>query len=272
MSDFFYFLVAYIIRYRKNVIDENLSNSFPNKSADEIKKIRRLYYRHFSDVICEMLISPLINEKEYDRRISFNNFDLMESAYDSKLSTVVFTSHYGNWEWLLLAADRKMKHQVLAVYQKIKNPFFDRHMQKLRTRFGAVAVERKQLLRKLIEYKSQIVCVAMVADQAPRNPNEKLIIDFLNQETAFFQGASKITHRMNYIPIYVSIKRLKRGFYEVSFTALPLAKKATVEHISTQYAKLLEDDINSQPEQWLWSHRRWKPLDVIDSPTTINKN
>ena len=79
--------------------------------------------------------------------------------------------------------------------------------------------------------------------------------NFLNQETAFLVGSDKMAKKCNQQLIYPHITQKKKGYYELEFKIIPM--NSEIEPVET-YAKLLEKNIQEQPELWLWSHRRWK--------------
>ena len=98
----------------------------------------------------------------------------------------------------------------------------------------------------------------VIADQTPR-PDNAFWTSFLNQDTPVFWGTEKIARKIDFPVVYISVKRLKRGFYNVTAEVLAEHPKETAdEQISTMHTARLEKDIREQPEIWLWSHRRWK--------------
>jgi KDO2-lipid IV(A) lauroyltransferase len=102
--------------------------------------------------------------------------------------------------------------------------------------------------------------IALLGDQNPANTNNVYwASNFLNQETAFLNGPAKMAKRFNIPMVYLSSTKLKRGVYE-AHTELLVANPSLVSEseISEILVKRIEQEIISQPEIWLWSHRRWK--------------
>ncbi len=268
-ADFIGWLAFSVIGYRKAVVIDNLKKSFPEKSDKEIKQIARRFYRNLGDIIVESLKVIGLSEKQLQKRVSYKNYHILEDRLKGGSSVIVMTPHSGNWEWLLLACSYllvKSGFGVDAVYSPLSSQFFDRLMIKIRSKFGADPTPMNMVLRNVIKHKrdkSKPRVVAMVADQRPLPNESNYWTEFLHQETAFFIGSERIARKVGFPVVYTSIRRLKRGHYEVNFqevAAPPYQKLSSTEDmpIIEQFARLVEKDIQASPDQWLWSHKRWK--------------
>lgn len=268
-ADFIGWLAFSVIGYRKAVVIDNLKKSFPEKSDQEIKQIARRFYRNLGDIIVESLKVIGLSEKQLQKRVSYKNYHILEDRLKGGSSVIVMTPHSGNWEWLLLACSYllvKSGFGVDAVYSPLSSQFFDRLMIKIRSKFGADPTPMNMVLRNVIKHKrdkSNPRVVAMVADQRPLPNESNYWTEFLHQETAFFIGSERIARKVGFPVVYTSIRRIKRGHYEVNFqeiAAPPYQKLSSTEDmpIIEQFARLVEKDIQANPDQWLWSHKRWK--------------
>lgn len=133
-------------------------------------------------------------------------------------------------------------------------------MLKLRGRKGGNIVAMKNLLRELITLKQKNIptTVGLIADQTPP-PESAYWTLFLNQDTPVFNGPEKISKKFNYPMIYVPVKKLKRGFYEMGAVVITEKPNELADGvISELHTKALEKNILEQPYTWLWTHRRWK--------------
>ena len=128
----------------------------------------------------------------------------------------------------------------------------------MRTRLGNKLYAMNDVLRGMIKDRDKTTLTAFIADQTP-SPNNAYWTVFLNQDTPVFTGTEKIAKKLNYPIVYVTIKRPKRGFYEIESELLVSDSLGTSENeISELHTRKLEKDIINQPEIWLWTHRRWK--------------
>jgi KDO2-lipid IV(A) lauroyltransferase len=101
--------------------------------------------------------------------------------------------------------------------------------------------------------------VAFVADQTPVDTDNAYWTKFMSLDTPFFKGFDTLAQKTNAIVLYASIRKINRGHYELIFEPITEQAAQEKEHfIAEQYVRLLEKDIERQPEYWLWSHRRWK--------------
>jgi len=260
LSDIMAFFAQHIFQYRKAMIIKNLFNAFPEKSKEEINKIKSSYYRNLTDVAIETFKLMSISREKLTRRVRILNIEVLNDYYDKELSVIVTTSHLCNWEWILGVNSIHAKAHIDAVYQQIKNQFFEKLMFKIRSRFGATPVEKNQIFRESLKKRNIPHIVALVADQSPPLYDENIIwTKFLNQDTVFYAGMSRMANSFNWPVVYVEMRRIKRGYYEIEFQEIcETPGKAKGTEIIRLYAKMLEESIRKAPNCWLWSHNRWK--------------
>jgi len=267
-SDLAFLMVYYVFKYRRKVVLTNLKNSFPSKSAAEIKDIEKDYYRHFCDILIESVKVLTIRTKEINKRFRVTNPELIQRIFESKKSIVLYTAHQGNWEFLAFLP-LFIPFQVIAFYHPQSSKYFDGLMKILRQRFGVLCIESNKGYKTIMNFtQSDILTMSyIIGDQSPRMDSTKHWVNFLNQETAFLIGADRIAKKSNQVVIFPSYKKLKRGYYELEFKVVEeesIGKKNF--EIIEKYAKLLEETIENSPEMWLWSHRRWKLTRQDQSP------
>ncbi len=260
VSDFFFVLLYYIIGYRKKVVYQNLKNSFPEKSHEELKAIERKFYRYLCDLFLETFKTLTISKREAVTRCAFTEqtTDLFNKLNNEKRSCIIVMGHYGNWEWAGNTFSLLLKQQLYVIYHPLTNKQFNNLMYKMRTRFGNKLYAMKEVMREMIKNRNEINATAFIADQTPP-PEGAYWTNFLNQDTPVFVGTEKIAQKLNYPVVYVTVSRPKRGHYLVNAEILVSEPKSTKEgEISELHTRRLEQDIKRQPEIWLWSHRRWK--------------
>ena len=259
-STLLYYIAFYIVGYRKKVVFDNLANSFPDKSPREIRSVAKGFYRHLCDLIVELIYQSGMTEDEINRRVRYNNFEIIQSYYDQGKHVAAVLGHCSNWEWLC-GFPLKTSYKCITIYRPLKNMVFERLFLKLRSRFDAKLVPMKMSIRKIYEYnaKGKPTITAFIADQAPPLEKSLLWMDFLNQDTPVYTGMERIAKKMNMAVVYLKMKKIKRGYYEFDF--IPVCDNAAGEedfNMTKTHVSLLEQHIREQPEYWLWSHRRWK--------------
>ncbi len=259
LSDVFYVLLFYLIGYRKRVVYTNLRNSFPEKSEKEIKNIGKNYYKYLCDLFMETIKTITWNEAMVKSRVKMNDVPFLNALFDEGKSILVVMGHLGNWEWAGPCFSVFCKHQLVVVYQPLSDPNAEKVLVKSRTKFNTLIVPRKNTLKSMIANRKKITATALIADQAPTPVNTATWMQFLNQDTAVFNGPEKIAKMLGYPVVYMDVDRVKRGYYEVTPKLLFDNPKETAEgEITSVFNKTLEESIKKRPETWLWSHRRWK--------------
>lgn len=260
MADIFYVYLYYILGYRRTVVHENLINSFPEKSPEEIKLITKKFYHHLSDVGLETIKFSRMSEKQIDNRLKVNNLDIYEEYNNQGKSIVVLGMHFNNWEWSGYM-QKFIKAQFLVVYNPTKSKKrLERFILDTRERFGTVSVPVNEAVRTVLDYnRKKLNWSLMLASDQTAPAYSQFWTTFLNQETAFFIVPAKIAIKTNQPVIMHHTRKLGRGRYEVfHYKLVENPSEFTPEEIMMAYVKKLEEIIQAEPEYWLWSHRRWK--------------
>jgi KDO2-lipid IV(A) lauroyltransferase len=258
ISDVMYFFLYYIIKYRRNVVEQNLRKSFPEKSTKEINRLSKIYYAYLCDLTLESFKKLTMSRKQTLKHIKFKDTALFDKLFEEKKSLILLMGHYGNWEMAGSSFTLQTKYQLYVIYKPLSNKYFEDLMVKTRTMFGTRLIKVHSTLRDMLANKNSITATAFIADQTPP-PETAYWTMFLNQETPVFTGAEKIGKKLDSPIVFINIDRVKRGYYEISAELLFEHPKDTIENeISETFIKRLEQEIIKKPEIWLWSHRRWK--------------
>lgn len=260
VSDVIYLLVYYVVRYRRKVVRTNLVNSFPEKSLEEIVRIEKQYYLHFSDLFFETVKLMHISNEEIKKRMHFSNPEVMYDICQHN-SAVVLLGHYGNWEWIPSIFIDAKGFVAGELYRPLKNKYFDGFFLKLRSRFGTFNIPKNDALRAVVNFKREKKNFALgfIADQTPSKNNLHYWATFLNQDTPFLNGPERIAQKNGYAVIYFDVRKIKRGYYNCDLILLTEdASNIKENEITDQYVALFEQTLRRDPACWLWSHKRWK--------------
>lgn len=259
LSDVGFIVLRYVIRYRVGVVKNNLRASFPEKTHDEIRKLTNRYFRHLTELTIEGLKALSITKKQLLRRVSVSLPEELTSLFDEGQHVIVAAGHLGNWEWAGLALSLQSKFQVVGLYLPHNNQYVSRGMVNRRGRFGMLLVTPDEVRRFLATYQGKPTMTVFIADQSPGNPTKAHWVDFMHRKTPFLVGPGKVTATTGRPLFFAKPVRLKRGYHRAELDALDMNPKGKAPEVITQvFAKRLEQEIRHKPEQWLWSHRRWK--------------
>jgi KDO2-lipid IV(A) lauroyltransferase len=259
-SDILFLLLYYFPSYRRNVVAENLKNSFPEKSQKEHKQIEKNFYKHFADLFVEILKLRNMSNSLQLKRYTYSNTEIFDKLREEKRDIIGVLGHYNNWEWPTLIGQR-INYLSIIIYKPLQNKYFNRFINDQRTKDGLKLAPMSMIIRDIINYRKQNINTFSVflADQTPPGGELNHWTTFLNQDTAFFTGAGKIASKYDMAVVFLNIQKNKRGYYNMDFELLfnhtsGIEEKVIIE----KYVRRLEEVIREKPEYWLWSHRRWK--------------
>ncbi|HPE17082.1 MAG TPA: lysophospholipid acyltransferase family protein [Tenuifilaceae bacterium] len=261
ISNFLGFLLRNVFGYRRKVIDSNLRRVFPELNENQHKKLVRLSYKNLADIFLESIKSFTMTPKQVIRRHRVVNPEVLNQFYLSNRSVIGVTAHYCNWEWGSLSASLQTNFNVVALYKRIDNKIIDRFVRSNRSKFGTTLASISETSKTFESYSSKLSAFLMAADQRTLRSRRHLAykVNFLGIETLFLHGPEKYARLYNLPVVYIDVQRKKRGFYEVELSVLADNPQELPDgEITRRYAKTLEQIIRKQPENWLWSHRRWR--------------
>lgn len=200
-----------------------------------------------------------MSQEKIARRFIFNNPEVA-NKYADKRSIILLLGHLANWEWGQAVVSYYLDHDCVGVYKPLSNTTFDKYLLDKRSKFGVRLLPQKKLLRYLIANQKECNVYIFIADQYPPN-QPRVKTNFMNQESYFDGTAEKIARKYNLPVIYADIKKTGSARYETVLKEICKESNQTeLGMITKAYAKLLENNIIKNPENWLWSHKRWKNL------------
>ena len=260
ISDMLSFLLHHLVRYRRKVVYQNISRAYPEFGPQEIRRTARKFYTHLCDLILESATSHFYSQSKALQRITYRNPELLNEIYLTGKQVMAVTGHYGNWEYLStlpLVSD----YPVLAIYKPLRNEYFDRLVERNRTRFGVMVTPMEQVARKLIGFyrEKQPVLTIFLSDQRPMFHQIQYWTTFLGLDTPLYLGTEKLARKLDAAVVFLKIRKPERGRYEVEIELITQKPGEMGPYeITEAHVKILENLIREEPGFWLWSHRRWK--------------
>lgn len=262
LSDFLAFSMRSVVKYRKNVVFQNIRFSFPEKNEKEVNRVVRQFYRNLADLIVELIKSQKLDKNQLIKRVRIKNEQVFEQLFKENKCVILSLGHCGNWEWAGNRINLFLKHKPTAIYKPLSDKFFNDYMIKQRQKYNnTLMIEYKKTFRTLASLKNELPAVFMLADQSPAKTEINYWDTFLGRQTPFYTGLEKIARALDYSVVYLDIQRNRRGYYTVDVQKITENASATADYeITKKYIHLLENSIIKHPDNWLWSHRRWKFL------------
>jgi KDO2-lipid IV(A) lauroyltransferase len=257
LSDVIYVILYYITGYRKSVVLDNLQQAFPDKSGEELKDICRKFYRSFCDQWIETLKLLSISKAQLNRRMQ-GNWEVFDKLNTEGKNTYALVGHNFNWEWLNVVWPLNVPQQYACFYMPVSSEGFDKIMYRIRSRTGAwlVSMKAKKGMQRLQDTR---YILGLAADQNPSDIKHAAWLPFMHREAPFFKGPEKLAKRSGAAVVFTATRKIKRGHYRLHFELVTDNASTMPEgELTERYVKFMEQQLEAQPENWLWSHRRWK--------------
>jgi KDO2-lipid IV(A) lauroyltransferase len=252
-------LMRVVLRFRWRTTCENLRAAFPDIDVAGRRRIAVENYQHFGQMAAELVAATRMDRRQLLARVEIGNLQLAREWLARGRPVLVLASHQSNWDWGMYAMAAALGHPVDVAYKPMKSAGADRVLCAMRGRWGVNLVPAKDLLSDLLQRRREVRAIAMLADQSPRTSEHQRWVRFLGRDTAFYAGPEQMARATRYDAIYVSMRRVRRGYYVAE--CMPLAEGSeslAPGEFTARYARLVELDLLAAPSEWTWGHRRWK--------------
>lgn len=259
-SDFVYLIVYYLIGYRKKTVRENLALALPHLSDEERLIIEKKSFRHWCDMFLEMIKTMTISNTEISKRFVFINMEVYKKLEAQEKSIAIMLAHYASYEWVI-SMNAHVKFSAFAIYKKLANPYFDKLVRDIRSRFKANLITTKETIPVIIENnKNKLLSIyGFASDQSPKISSAFHWQKFMGIEVPVHTGAEMLSKKYDMNVVFLKVTKVKRGYYQAIFEVLSEnAKEVPNYEITDKFLKLVEQQILEAPEYYLWTHKRWK--------------
>lgn len=252
-------VVRVVWRLRWREVTENLAACLPELAPRERHRIAVANYRHFGQLIAELLASSRMSPARLAARVSILNLELPRAMLDAGRPVLILAAHQSNWDLVMYAMAQSLGYPLDVAYKPLHAAAADRALRAHRQRWGVNLVPAKELLANLLQQRHVPRGIIMLADQSPRSSEHQQWLTFLGRDTAFYLGPEQIARATRYGAVYVSMRRVRRGCYEAECRPLAAAGEVLAPgEFTARYARLVEQGIRAAPSEWTWGHRRWK--------------
>lgn len=273
------FLAEKVFRYRTSDVLINLARSFPEKKYDELREIKHRFYLQLGDIIAETVwFGGCRNPERLHRKhlVELDPEGLRElnRLHELAPSVVIMVSHAGNWELYGGVASYNYSDVPLPlteqnfciVYLKQKSKMWDEILRD--NRFAPLVdrknfegyLESRQLVRYVFTHRGEKKFFNINTDQHPYfNAPDFMKVKFMHQECTTMRAAADLARKFSFAVCFLSYTLESRGHWKLNY--IPVcdnASEMSAEEIMNRYYRLLEADIDAQPWNYLWTHRRWK--------------
>ena len=242
----------------KSIIFSNLSRAFPNLDKIEKKKILKKMWFNYGNIFAEyMFIKKFRNDPIISRNILIENQYILEKIKTESKPVIFISGHFNNFELMAMQIE-KAGIDLAAVYRPLNNKYLNPLMESIRKKY----ICRKQIKKGisgtkelLLNFKKGTSIALMIDQRVSQGIKCNLFGEKALTTTIPAQFVKKFGSKI--IPVY--IERKNNEIFKITFYhPLELSKNTSEELITLKLNKCLEEMIKKNPDQWIWSHNRWK--------------
>ena len=240
---------------KKTLILKNLDRAFPNEEIDNEKKIKKIW-ENYGRILSDYIYLKDFRNGTKNNYINVEGREILNSI--KKKSPVVFVSgHFNNFELMAMEIE-KNDIKVAAIYRPLNNLFLNPMMENIRKKYVCKRQIKKGIsgTREILKLFKNGVSIALMIDQ---RVSEGKKIKFFNHEAYTTTIPAQLIKKFGCDVIPVHIERNKRYHFNIKFfEPISFDKNKNIMQVTLELNKILEKMILKNPDQWIWTHNRWK--------------
>ena len=241
----------------KRVCISNLSVAFPDLNHSSKEKIIKGMWLNYGRMLAEYMFMYKFRNTELSNNIIIENQKELEKIKNSSEPVIFISGHFNNFELMAMYLE-KSGIDLAAIYRPLNNIFLNPLMERIRKKYICKNQIKKGIAgtKEILKFFKKGTSIALMVDQ---RVSEGLQCNFFNKQafTTTIPAQFVLKYNVKIVPIY--IERIKDNNFRMRiYESLHFSKKDTLESITLNLNKILEDMINKNPEQWIWTHSRWK--------------
>ena len=256
-------IAAYTLdRAHRRVALANLAECFPNRPESERRAIARQTFRHFGQLLLELLRFSALDDQKRARLVEIEGAERVRHAYAQGKGVLFFTGHFGFWE--LHAIHHGWAFEPIGVLARaLDNPRLNSLLEQIRGGTGNHCIYRQGAVRRVLKTLNDRHGVAMLIDQHMHSP-DAIWVNFFERPAATTSTLAALALRTGSPVIPVFALPLPGGRYKFVYEAPveppPAEGPEAIQEFTQRCTDVLEMHVRRHPELWLWMHRRWRDV------------
>ena len=241
----------------KKLINSNIKKALPNINSEDLKNITKLMWNNYGRVFAEYLFIKEFRQGKLSKNIKIEGQEFLDQIKAEKNQVIFVSAHFGNFELMAMFLD-KSGINLSAIYRPLNNIFLNKIMEGIRKKYICKKQIKKGIsgLRELVILNKQNYSTALMIDQ---RVSEGIFSNFFNQKALTTTIPAQLVKKFNLPIIPVYIERIEDINFKININKpIIFSKNDTIQDITDELNKILEEMILKNPEQWIWSHNRWK--------------
>ena len=241
----------------KKIIELNIQRAIPNIDANKLKKIKNSMWNNYGRVFAEYVFMKDFRSGRLSNNIKIQGYEILKEINKKNKQVIFISGHFGNFELMAMHLD-KSGIKLSAIYRPLNNPFLNPIMEKIRKKYICRNQVKKGIggMKQLILFKKKNYSTALMIDQ---RVSQGILSNFFNQEAFTTTIPAQLIKKFDIpiVPIY--IERTDGINFKMTVNQpINFSKDNSEKQITDELNRLIEKMIMLKPEQWIWSHNRWK--------------
>lgn len=250
-----------IDRKRVAITRSNVRKSLPDVSDNELNLIVTGAYHNLGITLVELLAIPGTNATGLLSQMTIKNINLVRERSQNGQPSILLSGHFGNWEYLAMAAGVEIQSPVTIVAHPQKNSLVDKELNSYRETFGNTIVPMHGAARVLVSTLTKGGTVAFLVDQHAHSEKDPWI-SFFGRKTPTYEAPAALALKYNVPIFYAFAVRQPGGGYVADLRRLKMDDLSNnrdgIEELTRRHVQALEQEIRLHPSLWSWQHRRWR--------------
>ena len=241
----------------KNLIHSNIKKAFPNINLKDLNKITKLMWNNYGRVFAEYMFIKDFRLDNSKSKIKIDGQEILDKIKKNGKPVVFISGHLSNFELMAMHLE-KSGIKLSAIYRPLNNIFLNRIMERIRKNYICKNQIKKGVggMKKLISLKKNNYSTALMIDQ---RVSQGILSNFFNHKALTTTVPAQLVKKYEISVVPIFIERINGiNFKIVIQNPINFNKELSVKDITNQLNHVLEKMITYKPEQWIWSHNRWK--------------
>ena len=241
----------------EEIINSNIKRAFPNIEKSEMKKIKKFMWNNYGRIFAEYMFIKNFRSGKLSSEIYIEGKDILSEIINSKKQVIFISGHLSNFELMAMSLE-KTGINLSAIYRPLNNIFLNKIMERIRKKYICKYQIKKGIggLKNLIKLKKKNFSTALMIDQ---RVSEGILSNFFGEKAFTTTIPAQLIKKFNIPVVPVYIERTKDIKFKIIIEKpIYFSKDDTIQEITDELNKILEAMITKNPEQWIWSHNRWK--------------
>ena len=241
----------------KKIIHQNIKKALPDIEIKNLENMTKQMWNNYGRVFAEYIFIKDFRFNKLKKNIEIDGKEYLENIRNQNRQVIFISGHMANFELMAMCIE-KSGINLCTIYRPLNNIFLNKIIERIRTKYICQNQIKKGIggLKKLVTFKKNNFSTALMIDQ---RVSEGILSNFFNQKALTTTIPAQLIKKFDIPIVPVCIERIKGINFKITIKKpIKFEKNHSEEAITNKLNHILEKMILKNPEQWIWSHNRWK--------------